>query len=62
MVQWAEEVAKSERPSVMDGIGVMPRGESLLTCNRCDGASRERLLNRPRRAFVPSGTGAFDGS
>jgi hypothetical protein len=23
-VQWAEEVAKSERPSVMDGIGAMP--------------------------------------
>lgn len=24
MVQWAEEVAKSEWLSVMDGIGVMP--------------------------------------
>jgi hypothetical protein len=42
MVQWVEEEAKSECRSVMDRIGVpaLPRRESVLTCFRCNGASR----------------------
>lgn len=36
MVEGAEDWAKSERPFVMDGIGVMPHSESWLTCSGCD--------------------------
>ena len=40
MVQGAEEVAKSEGPSVMGGIEVqdLPHCENRLTCYRCNGA------------------------
>lgn len=33
----------------------MPRGESPLTCNRCDGASRERLSTTDPEGICPSG-------
>ena len=43
MGEGVEERAKSERPSVMDGIGALPRSESWLTCSRCDSVKPLRL-------------------
>ncbi len=36
MGQRAEDVVKSKWLSVMDGIGNLPQGESLLTYDWCD--------------------------
>lgn len=42
----------------MGWIGALPRGESLLTCYRCDGVSRCDFNNRPG-GFQPSRVGPF---
>jgi hypothetical protein len=46
MGQRAEEVVKSEWLSVMDGIGAMLQGESLLTYDRCDVTGRSRPFSK----------------
>ena len=43
MVKGVEDWAKSEWPSVMDGIGALSRSESWLTCPECDSVKPLRL-------------------
>ena len=48
MVEGVEEEAKSNRPSVMDRIGLMACGESRQTCLRCDSVKPLRLITTQR--------------
>ena len=55
MVEGVEERAKSEWPSVMDGIGVLPRSESWLTCFRCDSVKAVATSTMTQRVSDPLG-------